>query len=190
MSYPSTGEESVSTAAERDALEAVRNASGENAERDGAPLPAGIRNRLRAGGCSVGSRSIGRPCWSRRSSTTSASTTRFRVAASTSRTGPSSRPTSSPGTTGATQRTKLCADSIERHHELRSQWELGTEVELMRRADLVDVSNGLVAFGLDRSWLRELNSRISREGTYGEIARLLGHVIRRRPLTLPQIFVR
>src|SRR5262249_28150273 len=34
-------------------------------------------------------------------------------------------------------RIRLCFDSIERHHETRSQWDCGAEVELIRRADLV-----------------------------------------------------
>lgn len=88
------------------------------------------------------------------------------------------------------ERTKLCADAIERHHELRSQWDLGAEVELTRRADLVDVSNGLVRFGLPRTWLRDLSAEVPRDGTYREVARLLGHAVRERPLTLPRIFLR
>lgn len=87
-------------------------------------------------------------------------------------------------------RTTLCADAIERHHELRPQWALGTEVEVMRRADLVDVSNGVVALGIDRAWLRELNAAIPRDGTYREVARLLVHAARERPLTIPRIFLR
>ncbi len=30
------------------------------------------------------------------------------------------------------ERIRLCGDTIERHHELRSQWEAGNEVELLR----------------------------------------------------------
>ena len=56
-------------------------------------------------------------------------------------------------------RIRLCFDAIERHHELRSQWERGAEVELIRRADLVDLSSGLVRFGLSRGWLRDLSNR-------------------------------
>ena len=85
-------------------------------------------------------------------------------------------------------RVKRCADAIERHHELRSQWRLGVEVELLRRADLVDVSGGLVTFGAGRRWVRSLGRRASRRGFYREIARLLAGEIRRRPGTLPRVF--
>jgi hypothetical protein len=88
------------------------------------------------------------------------------------------------------QRIRLCADAIERHHEVRSQWKHGDEVELVRRADLVDISSGLVPFGLSRAWLRELFDQISRDGAYREIARLVGHALRERPLTIARIFVR
>lgn len=88
------------------------------------------------------------------------------------------------------QRIRLCADAIERHHELRSQWSRGDEVELMRRADLVDVSGGLVSFGLPRAWLRSLFAEVPRDGTYREIGRLVGHTLRHRPLSMTRIFLR
>jgi hypothetical protein len=88
------------------------------------------------------------------------------------------------------ERKALCANAIERHHELRSQWSAGTEVEVVRRADLADVSGGLVTFGLPRGWLRSLFQTVSRDGTYAEIARLVGHALRERPLTMPRIFLR
>jgi predicted hydrolase (HD superfamily) len=90
----------------------------------------------------------------------------------------------------AEDRISLCFDAIERHHELRTQWDRGTEVELIRRADLVDVSNGLVRFGLSREWIRDLFNSISREGTYRTIGYEVARVLRHRPLTLPQIFRR
>jgi hypothetical protein len=88
------------------------------------------------------------------------------------------------------ERVQLCSDAVERHHELRSQWDRGAEVEVMRRADLIDVSGGLVRFGLSREWLRDLSRSVPRDGLYGELGRLVGHVLRHRPLTLPQIFIR
>ena len=88
------------------------------------------------------------------------------------------------------ERVRLCRDAIERHHELRSQWRAGNEVELIRRADLVDVSAGVVRFGVPRPWLRELFAAVPRDGTYGEVARLLRHALRERPLTIPRIFIR
>jgi predicted hydrolase (HD superfamily) len=87
-------------------------------------------------------------------------------------------------------RVRLCFDAIERHHELRSQWDRGEEVELIRRADLVDVSSGLVRFGLSREWLRDLARSVSREGTYRTIGYEVARVLRHRPLTFPQIFRR
>ncbi len=87
-------------------------------------------------------------------------------------------------------RIKLCFDAIERHHELRSQWDRGPEVELIRRADLVDLSDGLIRFGLSRQWIHDLFKSVSRDGTYRTIGYEVARVIRHRPLTLPQIFRR
>lgn len=63
------------------------------------------------------------------------------------------------------QRIRLCFDAIERHHEVRSQWDRGPEVELIRRADLIDLSSGLVRFDLSRRWLRDLFRSVPRNGT-------------------------
>ena len=87
-------------------------------------------------------------------------------------------------------RIRLCFDAIERHHELRSQWERGPEVELIRRADLVDISDGLVRFGLSREWIQDLFKSVSRDGTYRTIGHEVGRLLLRRPLTFPQIFRR
>lgn len=81
-------------------------------------------------------------------------------------------------------------DAIERHHEVRAQWDRGAEVELMRRADLVDVSAGVIGFGLPRSRYNELVSEIPREGMYRHIAGLVGHQLRDRPLSMLKIFRR
>lgn len=88
------------------------------------------------------------------------------------------------------ERIRLCFDAIERHHELRSQWDRGTEVELIRRADLVDLSDGLIRFGLSREWVRDLFRSVSREGTYRTIGFEVARVLRHRPLTFPQVFRR
>ncbi len=71
------------------------------------------------------------------------------------------------------ERVRRCLDAIERHHELRSQWAAGLEVELLRRADLVDVSAGLISHGAGRAWLRELGRCVRRDGTYREIGGLV-----------------
>lgn len=88
------------------------------------------------------------------------------------------------------QRQLVCLRAIERHHELRSQWDAGAEVELLRRADLVEVTAGAVRFGLDRAWIRELFAAVSRRGLYPEVARLLRKALRERPATIPQILIR
>lgn len=87
-------------------------------------------------------------------------------------------------------RLRRCMDAVERHHELRPQWKRGVEVELLRRADLVEILGGLVTYGAGRGWVRSLGGRASRRGFYREIARLLAGEIRRRPGTLPRIFRR
>ena len=88
------------------------------------------------------------------------------------------------------ERLRLCLDAIERHHELRSQWEAGNEVELLRRADRVELAAGAVTFGIPRSWLRELAREVPREGLYREINRMLLKAARERPLSIPKIFIR
>jgi HD superfamily phosphodiesterase len=78
-------------------------------------------------------------------------------------------------------------DAIEQHHALRARWDWGVEVELMRRSDLVDVTRGLVAFGLERAWLRKLFEDVSRAGFYRMLAREIARMLRERPLTLLRI---
>jgi hypothetical protein len=88
------------------------------------------------------------------------------------------------------ERMDRLANAIELHHELRSQWDKGVEVELIRRSDLIEVSGGLVRFGLDRAFIASVNAEYPRTGFYREIGRLLGHALIERPLTLPRIFLR
>jgi hypothetical protein len=87
-------------------------------------------------------------------------------------------------------RIELCAEAIDRHHDIRRQLARGGEVEAMRLADLTDVSGGLLRFGLDRGWLRQLVAEVPRRGLYREIGREVGRALRERPLTLPRIFWR
>jgi len=87
-------------------------------------------------------------------------------------------------------RIERCAAAIDRHHELRGQLARGGEVEALRRADLVDVSGGLITFGLPRRWLRVLAASVPRNGLAGELAREVGRALRERPLTMPRIFLR
>jgi hypothetical protein len=67
---------------------------------------------------------------------------------------------------------------------------LGLEVELVRRSDLVDVSAGLVGFGLDRAWLRELFREVPRDGLWRLIGAAVRDELRHRPQTLMAVFVR
>lgn len=87
-------------------------------------------------------------------------------------------------------RIRLCFDAIERHHDVRSQWDRGTEVELIRRADLVDLSSGLVGFGLGRQWLRDLSRSVPRDGTYETIGREVAKQLLHQPLQFVRIFNR
>jgi putative nucleotidyltransferase with HDIG domain len=88
------------------------------------------------------------------------------------------------------ERVERCAEAIDRHHELRSQLQRGGEVEAVRVADLVDVSGGVLRFGLSRAWLKSLNAAVPRDGLAGELAREVGRALRERPLTMPRIFLR
>jgi hypothetical protein len=54
------------------------------------------------------------------------------------------------------ERLQRCMDACEQHHAPRSRMAMGLEVELVRQSDLVDVTAGLVNFGLDCGWLRDL----------------------------------
>jgi HD superfamily phosphodiesterase len=88
------------------------------------------------------------------------------------------------------ERIERCAQAIDRHHDLRSQIAHGAEVEAVRVADLVDVSAGLLRFGLDRQWLRALNRDVPRRGLNRELMHVVGGALRERPLTVPRIFWR
>ena len=88
------------------------------------------------------------------------------------------------------RRVELCAQAIDRHHDLRRQLRVGSEVEAIRLADLADVSGGLVRLGLERRWLRSLMRTVPRRGFGAELAREVGRALRERPSTLPRIFWR
>jgi hypothetical protein len=88
------------------------------------------------------------------------------------------------------RRLGLCRDAIDRHHEVRSQWEDGAEVELMRRADMTELTSGVVNFGVSRGWIRGLWRAVPRDGLYPHIARMVADVLRERPASLPRILIR
>ncbi len=85
-------------------------------------------------------------------------------------------------------RARLAADTCAYHHALRDQSKRGTEVELMRLADRIELSRGLLRAGLSRDDVRATFDRVSRAGTYVAIGRLVAHAIRERPLSVPRIF--
>lgn len=66
----------------------------------------------------------------------------------------------------AEDRLLRCLDTIERHHDVRPQWERGAEIEFVRRADVIDGFPTLVRSTLDRRWLRDMFKRVPREGMY------------------------
>jgi HD domain-containing protein len=82
-----------------------------------------------------------------------------------------------------------CMDACEQHHAPRSRMAMGLEVELVRRSDLVDVTAGLVNFGLDRGWLRDLFREVPRAGIWRLIGSALLGELRQRPGTLAQVFL-
>lgn len=81
-----------------------------------------------------------------------------------------------------------CLDAIEQHHAQRSRWDWGPEVELVRRSDLVELSAGLVNFGVSRRWLRALFREIPRNGLYRLIATALWREGKQHPRNIPRIF--
>jgi HD domain len=85
-------------------------------------------------------------------------------------------------------RARLCADACAYHHALRSKWELGAEVEMMRLADRIEVSGGLFRSGLTRDDVREVNATAPRDGFYRGLAHVVWPMLRTRPLTIPSVF--
>jgi hypothetical protein len=86
------------------------------------------------------------------------------------------------------ERLQRCMDACEQHHAPRSRMALGVEVELVRRSDLVDVTAGLVNFGLDRAWLRELFREVPRDGLWRLIGTAVLDEVRHRPASLAGVF--
>jgi uncharacterized protein len=87
-------------------------------------------------------------------------------------------------------RVALCATAIDRHHDVRGQRAAGAEVEAIRLADLVDLSAGLLSFGLSRAWCASLREAVPMRGLAGELLREVGRALRERPLTMPRILLR
>ena len=62
------------------------------------------------------------------------------------------------------ERRRRCLDAIELHHRLRPQWARGQEIELLRLADLIDASRGVVNFGLELAAFNCLRHSAARGG--------------------------
>ena len=88
----------------------------------------------------------------------------------------------------APERLRICLAAIEHHHRVGPQWHRGTELEILRRADLVDGSGGVRAYGLRRGWLRGLFRAVPRSGLYRELGRQGLGVLLKRPRSLPDVF--
>jgi hypothetical protein len=87
------------------------------------------------------------------------------------------------------ERLQRCMDACEQHHAPRSRMAMGLEVELVRQSDLVDVTAGLVNFGVDRGWLRDLFRDVPRDGLWRLIGRAVRGELRHRPATLTDVFL-
>lgn len=87
------------------------------------------------------------------------------------------------------ERLRLTGDAIERHHHLRSQASRGAEVELLRKADQIEVAGGAITLGLSRAWLKELFAEVPRTGFYAGLMPLIARELRSRPLSFARIVV-
>lgn len=86
------------------------------------------------------------------------------------------------------ERLQRCMDACEQHHALRSRMAMGLEVELVRQADLVDVTAGIVNFGLGRRWLRALFRDVPRDGFWHLVGGSVLGELRHRPASLTGVF--
>jgi len=78
---------------------------------------------------------------------------------------------------------------IEHHHKLRPYHDaFAQRVETYRRADLVDLSLGVIRFGLPRSFVTEVKSHFPNAGFHRRLLQLTARQILREPLRpLPMI---
>jgi hypothetical protein len=67
------------------------------------------------------------------------------------------------------ERLRRCLDAVELHHRLTPQTARGQEVELLRRADLID----LVSAGSRNRWLSGLAAAVPRNGVYREVGAIV-----------------
>jgi hypothetical protein len=81
------------------------------------------------------------------------------------------------------------ARMIDEHHKLRPNRDPDYPlVEVFRRADLVDVSLGLVTFGVPRSYIRRVQRQFPDAGFHWRLVRLLGEWFSRHPASPPPFF--
>jgi hypothetical protein len=83
------------------------------------------------------------------------------------------------------ERLRRCADAVEFHHEPRSQAHRGLEVELLRLADRIEVSQGLLRAGLPRAVVKRIRREVPVRGFVPAVVRGLA---KQRPASLPRIF--
>lgn len=76
----------------------------------------------------------------------------------------------------------LVTRMISEHHRIRSAGPPDDPVELLRRADLVDVSRGLVRFGVPRAVYRRVAREYPNAGFHRRLLQLTGRRIRSHPL--------
>lgn len=75
------------------------------------------------------------------------------------------------------------ADMITEHHKLRPYTgPQGRLVEVLRRADLVDVSLGMVRFGLPRAEVKAVRGHWPNAGFHKTLVKLTGRQLTRNPL--------
>lgn len=78
---------------------------------------------------------------------------------------------------------------IDTHHKLRKHTDQHYPlVEVLRQADLIDLSLGLQRFGLPGSFVAEVKGAYPNAGFHWRLVRLLGQGLRRRPWNPLPIF--
>lgn len=75
---------------------------------------------------------------------------------------------------------------IDEHHKLRAYKDAGFPLaEVFRKADLVDVSLGLVRFGLPGGYVKAVKAQFPNEGFHKKLMRLAGGWFKGHPLSPP-----
>jgi hypothetical protein len=78
---------------------------------------------------------------------------------------------------------------IDTHHKLRPYRDARYPlVEVLRRADLVDVSLGIVKFGLPGAYIKRVKRQFPNEGFHKRLVRLVGGWSARHPVRPPPFF--